>query len=104
MTHLGERIRARRRELGMSQGRLAEVVGITASAVSQIESGTIRTLKSETLSRMALSLQLTALELMAGLQSDGASLPADEQRLLESYRCLEQPLKGIALKLVKALQ
>ena len=39
MTHLGARIRARRAALAMTQGRLAEAAGVTASAVSQMESG-----------------------------------------------------------------
>ena len=103
MTDLGERIRARRRELGLSQGRLAQMAGITASAISQIESGAIRTLKNDTLSNLAVALEITALELMAGLQSDASALPSDEQRLLESYRSLDLPLRDIALKLVKAL-
>lgn len=104
MTHIGERIRARRAELGMTQGRLADAAGITASAVSQIESGAIRTLKSDTLARVAMALQTTALELAAGLESEPAALPVDEQRLLEGYRQLDAPLKDIALKLVKALR
>ena len=77
MTDLGERIRARRRELGLSQGKLAQMADITASAISQIESGAIRTLKNDTLSRLAVALQTTALELMAGLPGEtGAALPA----------------------------
>jgi transcriptional regulator with XRE-family HTH domain len=104
MKHIGERIRARRNALAMSQGRLAEAAGITASAVSQIETGAIRTLRNDTLGRVALALQTTALELTAGLVSEPAALPADELRLLEVYRQLDAPLKDIALKLVKALR
>lgn len=104
MRHIGERIRARRAELGMTQGRLAEAAGITASAVSQIESGAIRTLKNDTLARVALALQTTALELTAGLEDDNAPLPVDEQRLLESYRALPAPLQEIAHRLIKALR
>jgi transcriptional regulator with XRE-family HTH domain len=104
MKHIGERIRARRNALAMSQGRLAEAAGITASAVSQIESGAIRTLKSDTLARVALALQTPALELTAGLPGEPAALPMDELRLLESYRQLDAPLKDIALKLVRALR
>lgn len=104
MTDLGERIRARRRELGLSQGKLAQMADITASAISQIESGAIRTLKNDTLARLAVALQTTALELMAGLHAEtAASLPNDEQHLLECYRNLDIPLRDIALKLVKAL-
>ncbi|MDL5035911.1 helix-turn-helix transcriptional regulator [Comamonas sp. Y6] len=104
MTHLGERIRARRQELGLSQGRLAQMAEVTASAVSQIESGAIRTLKNDTLARLAVGLQTTALELMADLHVEAATLPSDEQRLLDCYRKLQPPLQDIALKLIKALQ
>ena len=104
MTDLGERIRARRRELGLSQGKLAQMADVTASAISQIESGAIRTLKNDTLGRLAQALDITALELMAGLQTETITLPNDEQRLLECYRNLDFPLRDIALKLIKALQ
>ncbi|WP_027015660.1 helix-turn-helix domain-containing protein [Comamonas composti] len=104
MPHIGERIRKRRAELALTQGRLAEAAGITPSAVSQIESGAIRTLKSDTLSRVALALQTTALELTAGLAGDNAPLPVDEQRILEAYRALPEPLKDVALRLLKALK
>ena len=104
MTHLGARIRARRAALAMTQGRLAEAAGVTASAVSQIESGAIRALKDETLARVALALHTTPLELTAGLVPEHQTLAADEQRLLEAYRSLPSPLQDIALKLLKALQ
>ena len=39
MMGLGERIRARRKELGLSQSDLAERTGMTASFVSQVERG-----------------------------------------------------------------
>ena len=106
MTQLGARIKARRVELSLSQGRLAEAAGITASAVSQIESGAIRTLKYETLSRVALALQTTPLELDATPESVEAALAAltdDERQLLHSYRSLPAPLQPIALRLLKAL-
>ena len=103
MTDLGERIRARRRELGLSQGKLAQMADVTASAISQIESGAIKTLKNDTLARLAVALQITALEWTAGLQSEAVALPHDEQALLDCYRSLEPPLKDIALRLLKAL-
>ncbi len=37
MPPLGDRIRARRKELGLSQGALAERAGLTASFISQVE-------------------------------------------------------------------
>jgi transcriptional regulator with XRE-family HTH domain len=103
MTHLGERIRARRAELGMTQGRLAEAAGVTASAVSQMESGAIRTLKNDTLERLSIALRTTALELTAGLE-ELPTLPADEQHLLQLYRALPPDLKDIAHRLIKALR
>jgi transcriptional regulator with XRE-family HTH domain len=39
LTALGERIRARRKELRLSQGELAERAGLTASFISQVERG-----------------------------------------------------------------
>ena len=39
MVELGDRIRARRKELRLSQGDLAERAGVTASFISQVERG-----------------------------------------------------------------
>ena len=103
IAHLGARIRARRSELALSQGRLADAVGITASAVSQIESGAMRTLKDDTLARVALALQTTVLELTAGLPAHNEALTSAEKQLLQDFRHLSAPLQQIALKLVKAL-
>ncbi len=102
MSDLGSRIRQRRAQLALSQARLAQAAGITASAVSQIESGAIRTLKDETLDRLACALQTTPLELMAGL-SPAPELAADEQQLIDMYRALPAPLRAVALRLLKAL-
>lgn len=57
---LGEKIRARRNELGMSQAELAQRIGISQVAIDKIESG--KTLKSkylpEVLSVLAMPLDL----------------------------------------------
>jgi Zn-dependent peptidase ImmA (M78 family)/DNA-binding XRE family transcriptional regulator len=60
---LGERIGRARERAGLSQGALAELVGLTQSAVSRIESGE-RSVESLELARLAKELQVSVLDLL----------------------------------------
>ncbi len=103
MSHIGERIRTLRLAAGVKQGRLAELAGITASAVSQIESGAIRSVKAETLERIARGLGVAPDALADSAQND-APLSAQEQWLLDCYRGLSPERQEIAQRLLKALR
>lgn len=60
---LGERISRAREKAGLSQGGLAELVGLTQSAVSRIESGE-RSVESLELARLAKALDASVLDLL----------------------------------------
>lgn len=61
--HLGERIARARERANLSQGELAELLGLTQSAISRIESGE-RSVDSLELARLAKVLRVSVLDLL----------------------------------------
>lgn len=66
---LGERVRARRFELGMSQERLSEMLGITFQQVQKYEKGVNRIAASRLLD-MAAALDMPVAHFFTGLSRD----------------------------------
>lgn len=66
-TSFGQRVRARRRELGLSQRALAVGVGVSQEWVSKVETGVTRAPRADTIVRLATVLQLTPTDLLATL-------------------------------------
>lgn len=60
------RIKQLRREAKMSQRSLAKLVGVSQSAIAQIESGNTKALKAETLLRLSAALQANPYYIMTG--------------------------------------
>jgi len=68
MTTVGERVKQRRRELGLSQDALAQRAGISKSFLSDLETGK-RSLGAETLLDLARAMGLSLDYLMTGKES-----------------------------------
>jgi transcriptional regulator with XRE-family HTH domain len=71
---LGQIVAHRRNELGISQEALAEMVGVSRGAIAQIETGTIRQPKQETLLALAKALNLSVRTLLL----EAGILPREE--------------------------
>jgi transcriptional regulator with XRE-family HTH domain len=86
---IGERIRLARQERRMTQERLAELVGVTRSAVAQWETGRAGQITGN-LSRIASVLDVTVEHLMHGTHSPAVDaarqLRGDESAMLRLYR------------------
>ncbi len=65
---LGSRIRARRQELGMTQGDVAAAIGVAVSTVQRYETGAIDKLKMPVLDAISRALKTTPGELMGAAQ------------------------------------
>src|SRR5215217_5005903 len=61
--HLATRIARAREKAGLSQGALAELMGLAQSAISRIEAGE-RTIESLELARLAKALDISVLDLL----------------------------------------
>ena len=53
---MGDRIRARRQELGLSQQSLAAQVGVSRPTISELESGARTTMNTDTAKKLARAL------------------------------------------------
>jgi DNA-binding XRE family transcriptional regulator len=67
---LGSRVRARRRELGMSQERLAEACGVHWTFLGQVERGR-RNISLHNILKIAAGLEVDAGVLVQGLRAPG---------------------------------
>ena len=76
--HVGERIRRRRRALGISQDRLAEEIGLTFQQVQKYERGTNRVSASK-LYQAARVLQAPVSYFFEGLPTTTPGVAEDEQ-------------------------
>lgn len=98
MTTIGERIREARSRAGMTQRTLAELVGVSASAVTQWESGSTKGLKPDNLFSVADALRVSPRWLAIGRndtiaqgqqleepQPAYSSGPGPQQQLLELW-------------------
>jgi len=71
---LGERVRKRRSELGLTQEQLSAATGLKQFHISRIESGAIKDVKGETLVRLARALRVRT-DFLLGLEAvEGSEL------------------------------
>lgn len=73
METIGDRIKRRRLEQGMTQLQLAQIAGVTKGAVSQWELGGTKNLKLEVFLKVCEALHTTPEYLVSGTTSAGAT-------------------------------
>ena len=84
----GQRLRERRKELGLSQGELAKALGVSLSAVSNYENG-LNAMREDVLLRLFRVLEIEPNYLYQGSFTGRAfHCSADEQSLVKKYRGL----------------
>jgi transcriptional regulator with XRE-family HTH domain len=101
---IGTRIRATRRERGLTQDELAERVGVSRSAVAQWETGRTGQVTGN-LSRIAGALQVNVEFLMVGddKRAAGEVRQGDELALLRLYRECEPEDRQMLLRTARRL-
>jgi len=93
--NLGSFIRQRRHRLGMQAKELAQLVGLTASAIGRIEGGSRRP-SPESLQRLALALGLPAADLFAlGGYAAPVELPTLRPYLRAKYHLSERTIADV---------
>ena len=83
----GERIRARREELNMTQKELAEKVGISFQLVSHYEKNLVDTIPTKRLKAIAEALRCSPYELMEGVKAE-PELTAGQLRLIARIKAM----------------
>ncbi len=106
---MNERIRSRRRELGLTQEELAHALGLQKSAIAKYESGRVRNIKQNVLMKMAEVLDCSPSWLLGCSDapngtSHGDSLPEDSLYILELFSSLEEPSRQRVLEYCRHLK
>lgn len=98
---IGNRIRELRQQAGLSQEKLAEMVGVSFQQIQKYERGhtTLNILK---LQSIAKALKVTISDIFESLPSGQVSLTPQEEELLKSFRRIRNDeMKNCILKLVR---
>ena len=102
-TTLGGRVRMLREYRKLTQTELGKKVGVSQSALAQVESGMTQTIKGNTLLRLAAALEANPRWIMSGkgepLQLD---VPGDASEMLELYEMLDDDHKSAIMAAAKA--
>ena len=99
----GQRLRERRKELGISQGELAKALGVSVSAVSNYESGQ-NAMREEVLLRLFQALDVEPNYLYQDAFSGKSfTCSAEEQALVRTYRGLRSAGRQAIRSLADAL-
>ena len=91
---LGQRIKARRKELKLTQGDLAKMVEISTSFIGHIERGG-RVLSVDTLRKLCIVLDLSADDLL-GLERDHRAPKLSEDEKSRARQLLNHALELLA--------
>ena len=86
---IGERIRARRNQIQMSQDELGQALGVSFQQIQKYEKGVNR-LSSGRLVELAATLQCSAADLIGGVEKASAKSTPFSLRRLEGRRCNHQ--------------
>lgn len=93
---IGDVIRNRRKELGMTQEDLARAVGTTKATVSRWESGDIHKMKRPAIASLAKALHLDP---MIFIQREEVLMP-EEHEVISAYRKADDGTKSAVRKLL----
>jgi transcriptional regulator with XRE-family HTH domain len=105
MSDVGKRVRALRKTLGLTQVILAQKVGVSQPAISDIESGDTKSMMGPTLSKLAKVLGTNADWLLTGkgtpnrTQDTGLS----ESELLELFRAMNDADREALLQVARSM-
>lgn len=86
---VGERIKSRRKEIGLSAEEVAKELGVSPATVYRYESNDIMNMRIDKLEPIAKALRTTPAYLMGWEDDKKENPPAESQRILESVNSSE---------------
>ena len=98
--NIGDTIKARRKELGLTLEQVGDAVGVGKSTVRKWENGMIANMKRDKIVQLAGILQMSPVDLIEYEILD-IYLSDEEKDLLEAYRNAEPAFQQEALGLLK---
>lgn len=100
--HIGARIQERRKNIGISQARLAETVDLSAKYISQIEQG-VRHLSLDAIAGIAVVLEVPVDMLLFGTRFCQAEQSIYESKSFNDYSKNEQDVIMEAVSAIKTI-
>lgn len=94
---IGEKIKARRKQLHMTTEDLGKLIGVQRSAVTKYEKGRIE-LKATQVQKIAKALGVLPVDL---LDDEPQDLDDNELRLISAYRCASDEIRAAALAMLE---
>jgi len=82
------RIRAKRKELGLKQGQLAKLAGISQPALCELEKGDTKMPNAESLMGLAKALNVTQAWIITGKDGEIEQISQDEESMVRAIRTL----------------
>jgi len=99
----GQRIRAKRKELGYRQNKFAAMVGMAQSTLSEIERGESNMPSAENLKKISVALNVSESWIMYGKDGDLCYPTREESEILSELRKLSVEQKMAVYAIVKGL-
>ena len=99
----GQRIKEKRKELGIRQAQLARMVDMSPSSLSGIERGGSKLPNAEHLLRIASILSVSQAWIITGKGGAIESLTPDEERLVNRMRKMTGPQKAALTALIDSM-
>ena len=97
---IGEKVRLLRKHAGLTQEKLAELVGVSFQQIQKYENGSTM-LNTDKLQMVASALKVPASAFFGDDTYEKSPLSDREKKLVKAFRCLED--EGIQDSLVKLL-
>ena len=106
MDTLGKRVYGLRKTHGLTQTQLAKRVGVSQSAISDIESGDTKVILGPTMTALCAALRTNAVWLQSGQGSPGPAVTTDieEGELLAIFRVLPGEMRVALMMTARSMQ
>lgn len=100
----GEKIKQLRKQLGMTQEELGDLIGVQKAAINKYETGVVVNLKKSTIHALAKALHVSPVELLSPEESPDDQPQTVEARILaKGIDKLPEEQRKQALNVIKAM-
>jgi transcriptional regulator with XRE-family HTH domain len=104
MVTTGEKIKQLRKELGLTQEELGQMIGVQKAAINKYETGLVVNLKKSTISALAKALHVSPVELLSpGKPPDNQPQTSEAQILAKGIDKMPKEQREQALNIIKAV-
>ena len=97
---IGEKIKAIRKQRGLTQEELGEMIGVKKAAINKYETGVVVNLKKTTIQDIAAALRVSPVWLMDEVSGIGDE--SEDDRLLKAFHAADPTYRAFALEILES--